>query len=54
TLKTEHVYFCSFKTREEAKRSLFDYIEVYYNRERRHSSINYMSPDQFEKMAMSV
>lgn len=52
TLKTEHVYFCHYRTREEAKRSMFDYIEVFYNRERRHSSINYMSPDQFEKMAI--
>jgi transposase InsO family protein len=54
TLKTEHVYFCHYRTREEARRSLFDYIEIYYNRERRHSSIVYMSPEQFEKMAMSV
>ena len=54
TLKTEHVYFCRYRTREEAKRSLFDYIEVYYNRERRHSSIGYMSPDLFEKMATLV
>jgi len=52
TLKTEHVYFCHYSTREEARRSLFDYIEIYYNRERRHSSIGYMSPDQFEKMAV--
>jgi len=52
TLKTEHVYFCQYRTREEAKRSIFDYIEVYYNRERRHSAIGYMSPDQFEKMAV--
>jgi transposase InsO family protein len=54
TLKTEHVYFSHFITREEARRSLFDYIEVYYNRERRHSSIGYMSPDQFEKVAVPV
>lgn len=52
TLKTEHVYFCHYRTREEAKRSLFDYIEIYYNRERRHSSIGYLSPDQFERMVV--
>ena len=37
TLKTEHVYQHRFSTREEAKRSLFDYIEVFYNRQRAHS-----------------
>lgn len=54
TLKTEHVYFCQYRTREEARRSIFDYIEMFYNRERRHSSIGYMSPDEFEKMAVAV
>lgn len=34
TLKTEHVHLQSFETREEAKRSIFEYIEVFYNRER--------------------
>lgn len=54
TLKTEHVYFCQYKTREEARRSIFEYIEVFYNRERRHSSIGYLSPEQFETMGMVV
>lgn len=49
TLKTEHVYLHSFKTREEAKNSIFEYIEVFYNRERTHSTIEYMSPEDFEK-----
>jgi len=52
SLKTEHIYFNSYKTRDEARQSIFDYIEMFYNRERRHSSIGYMSPDQFEKMAV--
>lgn len=52
TLKTEHVHFSHYRTREEARRSIFDYIEVFYNRERRHSSIGYLSPDQFERTAI--
>lgn len=54
TLKTEHVYFCQFRTREEARRSIFEYIEIFYNRERRHSSIGYLSPSEFEKMAAAA
>lgn len=49
TLKTEHVYRFRYGTREEARRSIFWYIEAYYNRVRRHSSINYQSPLNFEQ-----
>ena len=52
TLKSEHVYGFYYETHEEAKRSIFWYIESYYNRIRRHSGINYMSPNDFEKMAL--
>jgi len=38
-----------FKTREEAKSAIFEYIEVYYNRERRHSTLGYCSPAKFEQ-----
>jgi transposase InsO family protein len=38
-----------YQTREEAKKSLFDYIEVFYNRQRLHSSNGYQSPVEFEK-----
>jgi transposase InsO family protein len=48
TLKTELVYFEDYQTREESRRSIFEYIEVFYNRERRHSALNYMSPVNFE------
>jgi transposase InsO family protein len=48
TLKTEHVNFCDFRTREEGVNSLFEYIEVFYNRERRHSTLGYLSPVEFE------
>lgn len=48
TLKTEHVYQNTFHTREEAKRSIFEYIEVFYNRRRLHSFLGYLSPEEFE------
>jgi len=50
TLKTELVYHEDFKTREEAKQAIFEYIEVFYNRERLHSSNDYMSPADYESM----
>lgn len=51
TLKTEHVYFERYKTREEARLSIFEYIEVFYNRIRRHSTLGNRSPYEFERMA---
>jgi transposase InsO family protein len=48
TLKTELVYWQDYKTRNDAKKSIFEYIEIYYNRKRMHSSIGYMSPEEFE------
>ena len=48
TLKTELVYHEKYKTREQARRSIFEFIEVFYNRVRRHSSIGYVSPEAFE------
>lgn len=50
TLKIELVHHEKFQTREEAKIKLFEYIEVFYNRQRRHSAIDYKSPDEFELM----
>jgi len=49
TLKTELVYRKQFKTRQEAKAKIFEYIEVFYNRQRRHSSLGYKSPVDFER-----
>lgn len=51
TLKTELVYFEKYRTRREAHGSVFEYIEVFYNRVRKHSSLNYCSPVEFEKRA---
>lgn len=48
TLKVELVHDENYKTREEAKLSIFEYIEAYYNTKRKHSTINYMTPNQFE------
>jgi transposase InsO family protein len=48
TLKRELVHHESYATREEARRSLFEYIEVFYNRRRRHSTLGYRSPAEYE------
>jgi transposase InsO family protein len=48
TLKTELVYHREYQTREEARQSIFKYIECWYNRKRRHSAIGYKSPEEFE------
>ncbi len=54
TLKTELVHHCSFKTREEAKHEIFEYIEVFYNRIRLHSANDYVSPVDYEKFKQSA
>jgi putative transposase len=51
TLKTEHTNFCNYKIREEAKNSIFEYVEVFYNRRRLHSTIGYLSPEEFERQS---
>src|SRR5262249_27089213 len=48
TLKRELVHHESYATRAEARRSLFESIEVFYNRQRRHSTLGYRSPVEFE------
>lgn len=45
-------YHRKFETKTQAKLELFDYIEVWYNRNRRHSAINYLTPVQAEKEMM--
>jgi putative transposase len=54
TLKTEHVYDYRYKTRADARQSIFDYIELFYNRQRRHSALGYRSPVSFELEAMAA
>jgi len=49
SLKMELIYLNEFETKEEAKRKIFEYLEVWYNRKRLHSSLGYQSPLQFEQ-----
>ena len=48
TLKMELVYRQSFATRQQARQAIFEYIEVFYNRQRLHSALGYASPSAFE------
>lgn len=50
TLKTELCHDRRFATRAEARQAIFEYIEVFYNRERLHSSLDYRSPTQYEAL----
>jgi len=52
TLKKGHVFRQRFQTKEEARRRLFEYLEIFYNRVRRHSSLGYKSPVAFEDQHM--
>jgi transposase InsO family protein len=49
TMKTEHIYLTHYRTREEAKTFIFEYVEVFYNRLRLHLTLGYMSPLEFAK-----
>lgn len=51
TLKTELVHHHRYATREQAEQSIFEYVEVFYNRQRLHSSLGYVSPESFEAAA---
>jgi len=48
TLKLELIYRQELATQEQARRALFDYLEIFYNRQRLHSSLGYQTPAQFE------
>ena len=50
TLKLELVYRRNFATRSQARSQIFDYIECFYNRQRTHSALNYLSPVDFESL----
>jgi putative transposase len=51
TLKRELIHHRQYSTRDEAKREIFEYLEVFYNRQRRHSTLGYQSPAEFEARA---
>lgn len=49
TIKQELVHDEDYQTREEARASLFEFIEVFYNRVHRHSALGYKSPIEYER-----
>lgn len=49
TLKTERVFSRTYRSQNEAQSDLFEYIEIFYNQKRRHSSLGYVSPTVFEE-----
>ena len=53
TIKTEMIYHRLFSTRAEAKIAVFEYIEVWYNRQRKHSALGYLTPTQYEKILLN-
>jgi putative transposase len=54
TSRTELVHHREYQTRDEARHDIFEYIEVIYNRQRRHSALGYLSPAQFEVTALAA
>lgn len=50
TLKIELVHHCDYETRDDARASIFEYIEVFYNRQGAHSANGYEAPLAFEAM----
>lgn len=49
SLKTELIHHEDYRTRNDARASLFDYVELFYNRRRKHSAIDYQTPVDFEE-----
>jgi putative transposase len=52
SLKKELVYQTQFATRQQARSAIFEYLEVFYNRQRRHSTLGYLSPAEYERTAL--
>ncbi len=50
SMKVEWLHDQTFRTRAEARQAIFTYIEVWYNRQRLHSSLGYRSPEQYERL----
>ena len=51
SLKRERINRTSYRTRDQARADVFDYIEVFYNRKRRHGYLGNISPDDFEQQS---
>lgn len=54
SLKTERIRSKVYRTRDEVRADVFDYIERFYNPRRRHSTLGYLSPVEYERRAMEV
>ena len=52
TLKVELIYQHKYETRRQAQRDIFEYIEIFYNRERLHSSLAYYTPEEYEMLML--
>ena len=52
SLKVEAIHGETFRTRDEARRAIFDWLECFYNVKRRHSTLGYVSPSEFERMSL--
>ncbi len=52
TLKVELIHRKKFRTRDEAKRIIFEYVEIYYNRKRAHSTLGFLSPFEYERQTI--
>jgi len=48
-LKSEWIYLCRYQTRQEARRDITEYIEIFYNRQRKQARLGYLSPAIFER-----
>ena len=53
SLKNEWIYKNTFESRNRARSEIFKYIEIFYNRQRIHQSLNYLTPEQFERQAVT-
>jgi putative transposase len=53
TMKVEEVYTQSYRTRQEARIEIFEYIEIFYNRQRLHSTLGYTTPEDFEAQSIT-
>ncbi len=53
SLKVELIYQNHYQTRREAQRDIFEYIEIFYNRERLHSSLGYYTPEEYENLMLT-
>ena len=53
SLKVELIYQNNYQARRQAQRDIFEYSEIFYNRERLHSSLGYCSPEEYESLMLT-